>query len=343
MSNSMPSSQLMLRTVEAMFEYLNKLEQELGNIPRDAADKMRSNFGLPRYRFLDKPREPNFFSCGAPVKFVFLGTAEAKKRAEAVALTPNSVPAATVNDPEKCKQTGLCFPNLVRQQFKLCGQDVVVTRNASPYGRNHGVVKSADHEPQFLCFEPFRLNIALSVARALGSETNSSDYEVWIAGEGFNTQWHFHVQFRKQRSPVWEYVNKMEPHLTSPGLLDHYPSRPQYFRSNDRLQLLETLYREISPFLPINKSETQTVWVPHRPAMGLLLSYEQAQWKAVLVKSWYPPGKRLFGKQPGLHEHLGEVILESEKEFRYVEQNFSAATKSLEEQLKDWCKPKEIT
>ena len=342
MSKGISSSQVMLGTVEAMFEYLDKIEQELGNIPKNIADVMRSDLGLPRYRFLDKCSERSFFSCGAPVKYVFLGTAQAKKRAEAVALTPKNVPAATVNDPEKCKQTGLCFPNLVRQQFTLCGQDVVVARNASPYSRNHGVVRSAGHEPQSLCFEPFRLNIALSVAQALGAETGSSDYEVWVAGEGFNTQWHFHIQFRKQRGPVWEYVNKLEPRSIASRLEDH-PSQPQYFRTNDRSQLLEALYREISPFLPINKSETQTVSVPHRPAMGLLLSYEQAHWKAVLVKSWYPPGKLLFGKQPGLHEHLGEVILESEEDFHNVERDFSAATRALEEQLRDWCKPKELT
>ena len=27
---------------------------------------------------------------------------------------------------------GLCFPNLVRQEFTLCDQDVIVTRNVAP-------------------------------------------------------------------------------------------------------------------------------------------------------------------------------------------------------------------
>lgn len=229
MPNGSPSTQLLRSTVNAMFEYLDKLEQKLGNITNDAADAMRSDLGLPRYRFVDNGPTPSSFRCGAPVKFVFLGTVEAKKRAEAVALTRKSVPAATVNDSEKCSQTGLCFPNLVRQRFILCGQPVVVTRNASPYGRNHGVVRAADHEPQFLCFEPFRLNIALSVARALGSETGSSDYEVWVAGEGFNTQWHFHVQFRKQRGPIWQYVSTLQGNMTGSELEEH-PSRPLYFQ-----------------------------------------------------------------------------------------------------------------
>ena len=334
MSTSTPSSQLMRSTVEAMFEYLDRLEQAISD-RADAAPE-RSNFGLPSYRFADEPPEPDSFSCGATVKFVFLGQEASKERMRTVDLTPNKIPAATKNDPEACRRKGLCFPNLVRQQFRVCGQDLVLTRNKAPYGRNHGVVRSADHEPQSLCFEPFRLNIAMSVARALGSETGTSDYEIWVAGEGFNTQWHFHLQFRKQRGPIWEHVDKQAPNSTGSWLLEDYPSQPQCFQDDNRSRLVETLYHEISPFLPINKCETELVSTPHRPAIGLLLSYEQARWKAILVKSWYQSGKLLFGKQPGLHEHLGEVILESLDEVQRVKDDPSAATQELEAQLKNW-------
>jgi hypothetical protein len=342
MSTSLSSSKLIRGTVEAMFEYLDKVERELGNTGKGSAVEMRSSLGLPKYRFIDRPHPTGAFSCGAPVKFVFLGVVESRKRADAVGLTPKSVPAATVSDPDTCGRKGLCFPHLVRQEFRICDQHLVVTRNAAPYGRNHGVVRSAEHEPQSLCFEPFRLRVALSVARALGSDTGPSDYEVWVAGEGFNTQWHFHVQFRRQRGPIWLYVDERQGRLLNPGLLEEYPSRPIYFESNNGSQLVETLYREISPFLPTSQSEEEAGSVPHRPAIGLLLSYERASWRAILVRSWYPPGERLFGKQPGLHEHLGEVILESEDELQNVHADLSASTESFEKQLKSWCQPKNL-
>ena len=228
MSSGVRSDRLMLATVEAMFEYLDRVEEELGNAHRRDRE-LRSGLGLPKYRFVDRSCVTAVLSCGADVKFVFLGADEAKERAAAVDLKPGSVPAATVDDPEACRRKGLCFPNRVRQEFTLCDQDLVVTRNAAPYGRNHGVVMSAAHEPQSLCFEPFRLAVALSVARALGSETGPSDYEVWVAGEGFNTQWHFHLQFRKQRGPIWRYLDTLKAQDLDSGLLAEYPrGRPTF-------------------------------------------------------------------------------------------------------------------
>jgi hypothetical protein len=341
MSSGLRSKQLMRGTVEAMFEYLDRMEDLLGDAPENPDGELRSRLGLPNYRFVDKSCPTAALSCGAQARFVFLGTAEAKNRAAAVDLTPNSVPAATVNDPDACRRKGLCFPNRVRQEFRLCGQDVVVTRNAAPYGRNHGVVRSAEHEPQSLCFEPFRLSVALTVARALGSETGTSAYEVWIAGEGFNTQWHFHVQFRKQRGPIWEYVDKLKEPIHDSGLLDEYPSRPFYLQGNNPQQLIEMLYHRLSEFLPMGPSGAQMASAAPRPAMGVLLSYEEARWRAILVRSWYPCGERIFGKQPGLHEHLGEVVLESEDEFQSVQADPSAATRILEERLVAWCAPRE--
>ena len=321
----------MLGTVEAMFEYLDRIEEELGNLTGSDGEQ-RSGLGLPRYRFVDRSCPTATLSCGAQVKFVFLGREEAKKRAAAVDLTPGSVPAATVNDPDACRRRGLCFPNLVRQEFTLCDQDVIVTRNVAPYGRNHGVVRSAGHEPQSLCFEPFRLAVALSVARALGSETGPSDYEVWVAGEGFNTQWHFHVQFRKQRGPIWTYIDATE-HKRDAGLLDAYPSRPFYFQSDDREQLVGALYRELSKFLPIGQSNAHTGSAPCATRLWDSSSHMKACWRVILVRSWYPPGERLFGKQPGLLEHLGEVILESDDEFQRVRADPSGAARILEERL----------
>ena len=328
MSSGVPSDRLILATVEAMFEYLERVEEELGKANR-LDPELRSGLGLPKYRFVDRLCATAVLSCGGPVKFVFLGTDEAKERAAAVDLKPGSVPAATLNDPDVCRRKGLCFPNLVRQEFTLCGQDLVLTRNAAPYGRHHGVVRSAAHEPQSLCFEPFRLAVAFGVARALGSETGASDYEVWVAGEGFNTQWHYHLQFRKQRGPIWTYLDTLKAQALDSGLLAQYPSRPSYFQGSDRAALVATL----SPRL----SHTGTA--PRRPAMGLLLVYEEARWKVILVRSWYPTGERLFGKQPGLHEHLGEVILESDDEFQRVQTDPSGAARILEERLGRWCQP----
>jgi hypothetical protein len=323
--------QLMLATVEAMFAYLDTLEDGLGT-PGDSEinSELRARLGLPRYRFVDRPCPSAVLSCGAHVKFVFLGTSEGKRRAAAVDLKPGGVPAATINDPDACRRKGLCFPNLVRQQFKICDQDLVVIRNVAPYGRHHGVIRSLEHEPQSSCFEPFRLAVALTAARSLGSETGPSAYEVWVAGEGFNTQWHYHIQFRKQRGPIWKYINKLDQEATrDTGLLEEYPSRPMYFCKTDREELIHALHRELL------KCSTTTP----RPSMGILVSYEEAQWRVLLVKSWYPQGERLFGKQPGLHEHLGEVILESDDEFRRVQADLSAAAEIFEERLAGWCRP----
>src|SRR4029450_8890654 len=134
----------MLGTVEAMFEYLDRMEELLGDAPEGSDGELRWRLGLPTYRFVDTSCPTAMLSCGAQARVVFLGTADAKKRAAGVDLKQNSVPAATVNDPDACRRKGLCFPNRVRQEFRLCGQDVVVTRNAAPYGRNHGVVRSAE-------------------------------------------------------------------------------------------------------------------------------------------------------------------------------------------------------
>lgn len=328
-------SQLMLRTVEAMFEYLDKLEQALG--PVHASDSaLRARLGLPRYRFLDRSCPSGSLSCGAQARFVFLGTEEGKKRAAAVDLQPGSIPTATVDDPDACRRKGLCFPNLVRLEFTLCNQDLVLTRNAAPYGRHHGVVRSAAHEPQSRCFEPFRLAAALSVAQQLGSETGASDYEVWVAGEGFNTQWHYHVQFRKQRGPIWTFIDRLERGGQNARFVGGYPSRPLYLHSRDRDQLRDALHEELSKDVPVTRSNEPPEPGPVRPARGLLISYEDARWRVVLVRSWYPTGERLFGKQPGLHEHLGEVIVESEQEFQRVEGDPGAATRLLEERLRKW-------
>ena len=336
MSAGLPSEQLMLATVEAMFEYLDRIEEELENA-KGLDSELRSGLGLPKYRFVDPSFATAVISCGAQIKFVFLGTEEAKKRAAAVDLRPGSVPAATINDPDACRRRGLCFPNLVRQEFTLCDQDLVVTRNAAPYGRNHGVIRSAAHEPQSLCFEPFRLAVAFSVARALGSETGPSDYEVWIAGEGFNTQWHFHLQFRKQRGPIWKYLDKLNEHGRDSGLLEEYPSRPFYLEGHDPDELVGALSPQLSKSSPMSESNEHTASAQFRPAIGLLLAYEEARWRVILVRSWYPPGERLFGKQPGLHEHLGEVILESDDEFQRVRADPSTAARILEERLGRWC------
>jgi hypothetical protein len=264
-----------------------------------------------------------FPSSSAPVKFVFISTG----RAEATAPATNTGwrPAGIVNDPEKCREKFLCFPHVVRQHFTLADMNVVLSRNALPYGRNHGVVRSADHEPQAKCFEPSRLKVASRLARILGSETGSAGYEVWIAGEGFNTQWHFHAQFRRQRSPVWDYIDKIYPHLTGRQILADYPSHPVYFGNDHESDLLDMISREASPFVESK----------NRPAMGLLVSYENGQWRSLFVKS--RPSTLLFGKPPGLHEHLGEVVLESKQVFEEVERDVTAATQTLENELSAWC------
>jgi hypothetical protein len=347
-------------TIEAMFEYLERLETALDATGSVASADQRRSLGLPRYRFVDGPHQPGTLSCGAPVKFVFLGRVESAKRSEAVARTPGGVPEAVVNDPEMCARRWLCFPHRVRQDVKLCGQDLVVTRNEAPYGRNHGLVRSAAHEPQFLCFEPFRLGVALTVARALGSNTERSRYEVWVAGPGFNTQWHFHVQFRRQRGPIWAYIDGLTKPRSSMTLLEEYPSKPMYFEDSDYARLIESLHAEISRFLRASVDaggghgpsaagsgsqendgiERNGHGQSRRPATGLLLSYESARWRAILVRSWYPRGAQLLGKQPGLHEHLGEVILESEETFLRVQSDPAAATEHLETLLKAWCRVK---
>ena len=311
-----------------MFEYLDRLERSLDATgPVATADERRS-LGLPGYRFIEGWHQEGTFSCGAPVKFVFLGKVESAKRSEAVARTSDGVPEAAVNDPDMCARRGLCFPHLVRLEFRLCDQDLVVTRNAAPYGRNHGLVRSAAHEPQSSCFEPFRLDVALTVARALGSETEQSPYEVWVAGPGFNTQWHFHVQFRRQRGPIWAYIDRLRQPPSTSGLLAEYPSKPTYFEDSDSTRLIRSLYGDVHRH-PASL----------RPASGLVISYEAGRWRAILVRSWYPPGAQLLGKQPGLHEHLGEVILESEETFLQVQADPKAAAAHLEALLETWSRP----
>ena len=323
----------MRRSVEAMFDYLDRVDRE-SNIGPDAA-RLRSGLGLAKYRFAPGSYPTAALSCGARVKFVFPGA----ETAAAVVSTARE--KATANDPEGCRRKGLCFPHRVRQEFRICDQDMVVTRNAAPYGRNHGVVRSAEHEPQSLCFEPFRLCVALSVARALGSQSRSSEYEVWVAGEGFNTQWHFHIQFRKQRGPIWDYLDNVQGRTQNSGMLDEFPSRPFCVQQSDQRRLVEALYPRVSRFLPAGQIGNQAEPATVRPAMGLLLSYEESLWRAILVTSWYPPGERLFGKQPGLHEHLGEVILDSQAAVEGIEADPSSAARILEDRLREWCTPRE--
>jgi hypothetical protein len=109
-----------------------------------------------------------------------------------------------------------------------------------------------------------------------------------------------------------------------------------YLHSRDRDQLRDALHEELSKDVPVTRFNEPPEPGPVRPARGLLISYEDARWRVVLVRSWYPTGERLFGKQPGLHEHLGEVIVESEQEFQRVEGDPGAATRLLEERLRKW-------
>ena len=360
MSSTLSDISWMRATIEAMFEYLDRLETALDATGKVATADERRSLGLPGYRFIEGRHQAGTFTCGAPVKFVFLGKDESAERSEVVARTRAGIPKAAVNDPEMCARRWLCYPHLVRQEFRLCGQDLVVVRNGAPYSRNHGLVRSAAHEPQSSCFEPFRLAVALSVARALGSETGQSRYEVWVAGQGFNTQWHFHVQFRRQRGPIWTYIDGWKRPPSTSDLREAYPSKPTYLEDDDPARLIESLYREIWPYLPTPRPEDaghgagaaeRGVEERHaagiqldghpesRPALGLLLSYEAARWRAILVRSWYRPGEQLLGKQPGLHEHLGEVILESEEAFLRVQADPEAATEGLETLLKTWSQP----
>src|SRR5687767_15051111 len=106
MSSGVSNDRLMLATVEAMFEYLERVEEELGQANR-LDTELRSGLGLPKYRFVDRLCVTAALSCGADVKFVFLGTEEAHKRTAAVDLKPGSGPAATVNDPDVCRRKGL--------------------------------------------------------------------------------------------------------------------------------------------------------------------------------------------------------------------------------------------
>jgi hypothetical protein len=69
-----------------------------------------------------------------------------------------------------------------------------------------------------------------------------------------------------------------------------------YFEDTDRSRLIEALYRQISPFVLVGQPNDKARSTSQRPAVGLLLSYERASWKAILVTSWYPRGEVLFGK-----------------------------------------------
>ena len=53
MSSGVPSDRLILATVEAMFEYLERVEEELGKANR-LDPELRSGLGLPKYRFVDR-------------------------------------------------------------------------------------------------------------------------------------------------------------------------------------------------------------------------------------------------------------------------------------------------
>jgi hypothetical protein len=308
--------------VEAMFEYLDRLENQLPAVAPTASEQQRKDLGLPNYAFRD-PLIANgtFPCCSAPVKFVFISSR--REKATSAGKATGWRPAGIVDDPATCREKYLCFPHLIRQHFNIGKRDVVLVRNALPYGLNHGLVRSAVHEPQSRCFEPSGLIVLLRVAQALGNRTGSSPYEAWVAGEGFNTQWHFHVQFRKQRSPVWEYLEKTGPFSNERTLLAEYPSRPVYFQGSDEDQLIRLLASEASAV----RSHGDT-------AIGLLVSYEHAVWRALLIAS--RTTKRLFGKPPGLHEHLGEVILENRRVFDDVEQDVAAACQTLEAHLTEW-------
>jgi hypothetical protein len=173
-------------------------------------------------------------------------------------------------------------------------------------------VRSVPHEPQSECFEPHRLRVALALARLLGP-----DYDVWIAGEGFNTQWHFHVQFRKQRSVAWAYVLSRQPASGDP--IGSFPSRPWYFEDSSESEMVDGL---------------AAVARADGGARGLLVTHDSGVWRALFVRS-YPAG-RLFNKLLGLHEHLGEVILESEAEFARIERDVPTAAAQLEDTLRRW-------
>jgi hypothetical protein len=318
------NEQFSVGMVEAMFEYLERLEHEIAGTT--VSDELRrSQLGLPLYAFRDPLiTRGNFPTSSAPVKFVFVS--ERRREQTAPPNHSDGRPAGTIDDADVCRTKGLCFPNHVRQHFTMSGQELVLTRNRAPYGRNHGIVRSANHEPQAQWFEHWRLAVALHVARALGSETARSSYEIWVAGEGFNTQWHFHLQFRKQRSPIWDYLANEDSHIGGTRLLAEYPSRPVYFQSADEDDLIQGLSREVSPLIGLAR----------KPAMGILAAFDHNRWRVLFVRSW--PTERIFDKQAGLHEHLGEVILETPTVYTTVANDVDAACRALEDHLTAWCR-----
>jgi hypothetical protein len=327
-----------LDLVDKMFRELDRREKVVAS----KYEKMRRKLGLPAYQFApDKVKtvSARFALSKEPVTFVFVDS----KRGDFIksleepsqTITAQEGPPSKDWSDDKClicsrdkwdgncnRKNFLCTAPAVHYHISIVGFRGVLQRNKNPYGPHHGLIRSEDHEKQETWTQKEKLDAALHLANILGS-----NYEVWIAGLAFNTVEHFHIQFRRKRTAIWQYLEHLEQSNAKPGpTLDMHPSRPVYL-SSDRHEDAWGLLDQQLHTKPFRDAPADG---------GLMLRFGDGKWRMLLVASRKDKNREyslLEKRRMGLLEHLGEVILEDETIFDGVEANLLTVVEDLRREL----------